>query len=50
MARKKEWKEGEMILTFNLKKIREPQSKLMQEWLSATIPTFSAAEQFSFEK
>jgi hypothetical protein len=33
MAQKKEWREGEMILTFGLTKVKRPHTPLMQEWL-----------------
>jgi hypothetical protein len=49
MARKKEWREGEMILTFKLNKIIERQTATMQEWLSVVEPNFNAVEQGIFE-
>ena len=49
MAKKKEWREGEMILTFGLKKIINGETPLMQEWVNAEIPIFSLGEQYSFE-
>jgi hypothetical protein len=49
MARKKEWREGEMILTFKLNKIIEHQTATMQEWLSVVEPNFNAVEQGIFE-
>jgi hypothetical protein len=49
MARKKEWREGEMILTFKLNKIIEHQTATMQEWLSVIEPNFNAVEQGIFE-
>lgn len=49
MARKKEWKEGEMILTFHLNKIRQGQTPLMQEWITVEPPTFTVVEQANFE-
>ena len=38
----KDWKEGEMILTFQLRKIFHEQTPfaLMQEWLSVEMPVF----------
>jgi hypothetical protein len=48
MARKKEWREGEMILTFKLNKIIEHQTATMQEWLSVIEPNFNAVEQGIF--
>ena len=50
MARKKEWKEGEMIATFHLTKIRNGESPLMQEWLNVNVPIFTPFEQDSFDK
>lgn len=50
MARKKEWKEGEMIFTFQLTKIQQGQTPVMQEWLNVAPPTFTDAEQISFDK
>ncbi len=49
MARKKEWKEGEMILTFQLTKIRQGKTALMQEWLNVPLPTFTPLEQGNFD-
>jgi hypothetical protein len=49
MARKKEWREGEMILTFKLNKIIERQTATMQEWLAVVEPNFNAVEQGIFE-
>ena len=49
MARKKEWREGEMILTFKLKKIGESYTDLMEEWLSVSNPKFNTVEQGIFE-
>jgi hypothetical protein len=49
MARKKEWREGEIILTFKLNKIIEHQTATMQEWLAVIEPNFNAVEQGIFE-
>lgn len=46
---KKNWKEAELVLTFNLKPIREYQTPLMQEWLEAPLPTFTSNEQERFD-
>lgn len=48
MARKKDWKEGEMILTFNLTKIIQPQRPLMQEWLDVNLPNLDMFEERIF--
>lgn len=45
----KEWKEGEMILTFKLTKIVERYTPLMQEWFEADLPTLTATEQENFD-
>jgi len=50
MARKKDWKEGEMILTFNLTKIKKGETALMQEWLNVPNPIFTSLEQGNFDK
>lgn len=50
MARKKEWKEGEMIYTFHLTKIRKGQTLLMQEWVNVPTPTFTNTEQEIFDR
>ncbi len=50
MARKKEWKEGEMMLTFHLSKITASQTPLMQEWLTVESPHFDNVEQAIFDK
>lgn len=50
MAKKKEWREGEMILTFGLTKIDIPNTTaLMEEWLDVSIPKFDSREQGNFE-
>jgi hypothetical protein len=50
MARKKDWKEGEMILTFNLTKIKKEETILMQEWLSPIFSTLDTFEEPIFER
>ncbi len=49
MPRKKEWREGEIAVTFKLTKIVEFQTPLMQEWLGAETPMLSSAEQYIFD-
>ena len=50
MAKKKEWREGEMILTFGLTKIDITNTTpLMQEWLDVTNPQFDSREEGNFE-
>ena len=50
MAKKKEWREGEMILTFGLTKIDITNTTpLMQEWLNVTNPQFDSREEGNFE-
>ena len=49
MARKKEWKEGEMIYTFHLTKIEKSHTPLMQEWLTISTPNFDIVEQAIFD-
>lgn len=46
----KQYKEGELILLFNLKRIVEYQTPLMQEWLAVENPTFDIFEQHTFDK
>jgi hypothetical protein len=50
MAKKKEWREGEMIVTFGLTKIDRHYTSLMSEWVSAELPTFDVYEQANFER
>jgi hypothetical protein len=50
MEPKKNWKEGELVMTFKLKPIREYQTPLMEEWLNAPLPTFDIVEQSIFDK
>ena len=49
MAKKKEWREGEMILTFGLTKIHTNYTALMTEWLDVELPVFSVGEQYVFD-
>lgn len=49
MAKKKEWREGEMIITFGLNKIVTTTTPLMDEWLDVSVPDFSVGEQFMFD-
>ena len=50
MAKKKEWREGEMILTFGLTKIDIPDTTpLMQEWLHVENPLLDSREEANFE-
>ena len=48
MAIKKQWKEAELVQTFNLDRITEYQTPLMQEWLDVGLPVFTDFEQYSF--
>ena len=50
MAKKKEWQEGEIILTFNLKKIDTYVTPLMAEWLMVEMPIFDVVEEGNFQK
>lgn len=50
MAKKKEWREGEMILTFGLTKVDIPRiTPLMEEWLDVQNPQFDSREEGNFE-
>lgn len=49
MAKTKEWKEAELMLHFQLKKIAGVQTPTMQEWLNCQAPIFSAYEAEFFE-
>jgi hypothetical protein len=50
MAKKKEWREGEMILTFGLTKISIPDiTPLMKEWLDVNNPKLNSTEEYIFE-
>jgi hypothetical protein len=50
MAKKKDWREGEMILTFKLNKIDTSYTPAMMEWLTVDIPNFDEFENSEFEK
>ncbi len=50
MAKKKEWREGEIVLAFNLTKIINPLTSIMSEWLGAEMPVFSDVEQYIFDE
>jgi hypothetical protein len=49
MAKSKEWKEAELMLHFQLKKIVGIQTPAMQEWLNSQAPIFSTYEAEFFE-
>lgn len=49
MAKKKEWKEAELMLAFNLERITGIQTPLMREWLDVSVPKFTAFEQETFD-
>ncbi len=49
MAKKKEWREGEMLVAFRLKKITEEQTPVLKEWLTVETPQFSLGEQYIFD-
>ncbi len=49
MAKKKEWREGEMIVTFGLNKIDRYQTPPMQEWLTVSLPDFDQRGKANFE-
>lgn len=49
MAKKKEWKEAELMLAFNLERIAGTQTPLMEEWLDVSVPQFRAFEQETFD-
>ena len=46
----KAWREGDLITTFALKRIKEYMTPLMKEWLDAPLPTLDAYEQLHFDK
>lgn len=46
----KNWKEGDLILTFELNRIKEPQPILMRDWLDVDIPLLEDYEQIRFDK
>jgi hypothetical protein len=47
---KKEWKEGELIKTFKLKRMASSQTPLMKEWLEVENPVLDAFEQVLFNR
>jgi hypothetical protein len=49
MAKKKEWREGEMLVAFQLKKITEIETPVLKEWLTVETPQFSLGEQYIFD-
>jgi hypothetical protein len=46
----KQYKEADLILLFNLKRIVTYQTPLMKEWLSVDSPTFDIFEEHTFNK
>ena len=50
MAKKKEWKEAELVLAFRLERITTYQTPLMVEWLAAKTPQLTESEQLMFDK
>ena len=50
MAKKKDWKEAELIQTFHLERIATHQTPLMMEWLTVENPKFTTSESEIFEK
>jgi hypothetical protein len=49
MAKKKQWKETELMLAFSLEKIAEYKTPLMEEWLNVSLPEFDIFEQHTFD-
>ena len=49
MAKKKQWKESELRVTFNLERIVGIQTPLMKEWLDISMPDFDVFEQHTFD-
>jgi len=49
MAKKKQWKEAELMLTFNLERIVEYKTPLMKEWLDVSMPELDIFEQHTFD-
>ena len=49
MAKKKEWKEAELMVAFNLERIVEHQTPLMKEWLDVSMPELDVFEQHTFD-
>ncbi len=46
----KQYKEAELILLFNLKRIANYKTPLIKEWLAVESPILSAGEQYIFDK
>jgi hypothetical protein len=46
----KQWREADLIETFNLNRITKYQTPLMQEWLDVQNPVFDALEQGIFDR
>ena len=46
----KNWSEGELTDTFNLKRIVTEQTPLMKEWLDVVLPELNVPEQYNFDK
>ena len=49
MAKKKQWKEAELMLAFSLEKIAEYKTPLMKEWLDVNTLEFDVFEQHTFD-
>ncbi len=47
---KKEWREGELIDTFNLNRIVTSYTPLMTDWLDVQMPDLNIHEQYNFDK
>jgi hypothetical protein len=47
---KKEFREGDLIKMFKLKRIVTSQTPLMQEWLDVQLPELNVGEQYNFDK
>ncbi len=50
MAKKKEWQEGELVVTFNLTKIDNHYTPVMAEWLNVEDPDFDAIDEGIFKR
>lgn len=50
MAKKKEWKEGEIALAFELQKLDTYYTPLLQEWLTVSPLTLEGTDLGIFEK
>jgi hypothetical protein len=46
----KQYKEADLILLFNLKRIVTYQTPLMEEWLAVENPILNVVEQYIFDK